>query len=793
MSFLKAVFGTKSANAKPSDAIVRAMGASSASYNVGGYGLGTVGDWDYDRAVRDGLERVTWIFRCVDVIAQKQSTLPIEIRDNYGSEEGRVIDDKQLEKLLNFRANSYETAQQFRYRLSAITLLSRRGAFIEVIRDNAGRPVQMHLLPPGITRPIPDPVNFVSGYELIRGDGEPETVPADRVIWVRVKPHPNDVYAQLTPLTTSGISIETELLARTFNRNFIANDGRPSMLINVEGQADPDSLEEIRERFRYPVPGETSVINSDGVTVADLATSPRDLQWTELLRLSKEEILMAFGVPESVMGNASGRTFDNADAEREMFYVDTMQPHCNAIASSLDKLTQDMEDDVVPAFDYSGVAVLQRIAQRRREEWRKEFDAGLRTIDEYREPSDLKPFGVAGTRSLMLRNNIGISANDTDQQTLPSYPMLGQPPMMDQEQESFDGAMAGAEEGMRQLDNIISARALAIGQKSIRPRGRAPRSNGRRVEAKSLDGGDDDSDRVPGHKALGVLDTFLDCMTEHVCKSLPDIETKDFAEDWGIDRRRWRLETNRALMKRIEQEAYKEARMASREMQEDGIIDAMDKARGQKSKGRAIERVFGNMNMAYFHIGNVNEKVNHAVWLAVDAQFDRVEAKVAKMQAEGKTKREIRQEIRRMIGARSQWRSNLRTNLTTTAVEGARHAVYEQAGRKVRKVWKCQQDERTRPTHVKADGQRRVPTTKFHVGKARLMYPGDPTTTELGEIMGCRCWIEWKPAVSPSKPPTKPAGSTTTTTVNKPSGGQPPARKKPVIRKSNANRKKRRR
>lgn len=798
MSFLKSVFGTKSF--KPGEAILRATGASSARYNMGNFGLGQVGDWDYDRAVGDALERVTWVYRCVDVIAQKQSTLPIQIRNQYGSEDGQVLQDKQLERLLNFRANSYETAQQFRYRLSAVSLLSRRGAFIEVIRDRNGRPTELHLLPPGSTKPIPDPRKFVSGYELIRGDGTTEVIPPENVIWVRIKPHPNDVYAQLTPLTTAGISIETELIARMFNRNFIANDGRPSMLINVEGEADPESLNEIRARFDNPIPGQTSVINADGITVADLANSPRDLQWTELLSVSKEEILMAFGVPESVMGNASGRTFDNADAEREMFYVDTMQPHCNSIASGLDRLTENFDDDVVPAYDYSGIAVLQRVASRKRDEWRKEFKDGLRTVDEYRTDSKMKPFGVAGTRILITSSNIGIASNDEDQEELTKYQMLGTPAPMDDMGDMGGDMGAGDPMAGDILDepqapvNLVSERAFALAQKTvIRPRNRTPRTSGRRIESKSLDGADDDADRVKDPEYLKGLDSFLDKVTEQFIKSLSGIENKDLRSDFNVDRDTWRNEIQNSIMKSIQREAMKEARMASREMQDDGIINQMDDERGFVSKGSAIERVFGSMSKAYVAIRPVNEKVARSLWDASNAQFDRVEAKIIKMKAEGKTKREIRVEIRRMIGARSVWRANLKVDLTTTSVEGARHAVYSQAGRKVRKVWHCQPDERTRPTHVKANGQQRTAKHPFTVGKAKLQFPGDPTTEHLEEIMGCRCWIEWVPAGRRSKAPAKPKTPPVPPVAPKPVPAPTGQRTRPVIRKANANRKKRKR
>ena len=36
--------------------------------------------WDIERAYRDGMQKVTWVFRCIDAIAGNQARLPVILR-----------------------------------------------------------------------------------------------------------------------------------------------------------------------------------------------------------------------------------------------------------------------------------------------------------------------------------------------------------------------------------------------------------------------------------------------------------------------------------------------------------------------------------------------------------------------------------------------------------------------------------------------------------------------------------------------------------------------------------------
>ena len=311
MGFLDGLFETKAA--VPKNPLPRATGGTRSL----GMSVAGASSWDIDQAITYGYERVIWVYRCVDTIASNAASIPI-IEREYDDNTGQVVDDPPLMRLLNRRANPYETAQQFRYRLASQLLLSRRGAFIEVVRNNAGEPTALHLLPPGTTSPIIDPATYVSGYAVQTIAQGLVELPPDRVIWIRVKPHPTDVYAQMTPLVSAGLAVDTDFLARLYNRNFLANDGRPGLLVAVKGGINTEDAEELRRRFSGGPngAGATSVIEADGIDVEDMGASPRDVMWADAVSGSKEDILLAFGTPESVLGNASGRCLASGEYVR---------------------------------------------------------------------------------------------------------------------------------------------------------------------------------------------------------------------------------------------------------------------------------------------------------------------------------------------------------------------------------------------------------------------------------------------------------------------------------------------
>ncbi len=61
---------------------------------------------------------------------------------------------------------------------------------------------------------------------------------------------------------------------------------------------------------------------------------------------------------------------------------------------------------------------------------------------------------------------------------------------------------------------------------------------------------------------------------------------------------------------------------------------------------------------------------------------------------------------------------------------------------KLLKIWQAITDDRTRISHLDANGQIRKLNDPFSVGGAALQWPAD-TGGPLGEIINCRCWEDY--------------------------------------------------
>ena len=383
--------------------------------------------WDIERAYREGFQKITWVQRCIDAIAGNQARLPVILRKD-NARDGQILTGRRalrspLIDIFNTKANDGENAFIFRYRLSSQLLMSSRGAFIEKIKGRDGRLIGLNLLPPQFTAPIPDPKKFIAGYEVKMPTGQTVIMKPEDVLWIR-RPHPLDPYLSLTPMESAGIAIEIENLAKVYNRNYLINDGRPGGILVVKGEIDDDDKDELRNRFRGNIgrAGHTTVISSDeGVDYVDTSANPRDAAYVQMRQIQKEEILAAFGVPESVIGNASGRTFSNAAEEHRVFWNETMLPHLDLLARAFDEL-----DDVnYVDFDVTSVPILILYKQERSRYYMEEMQMGLISANEYRELTSRKKVKSDLADSLLMNPNLTPIANT--EKEMEQQPQAGMP------------------------------------------------------------------------------------------------------------------------------------------------------------------------------------------------------------------------------------------------------------------------------------------------------------------------------------------------------------------------------
>lgn len=362
-------------------------------------------NWDVERGVSDALEKVTWAYKAAYAIASNASRLNFQ-RRSQNPRTGEVLPHDEVVHLMNHQSNPNQDAFTFRFMLSQQILLSKKGSFVEIVRNKVGDIVAFNLLPPSITYPIPDPENFVSGYYIDLGHGKMRTLTPEQVVWIKV-PHPTDPYKGQTPLESAGLALEYDYFSKIYNRNFVVNDSRPGGILVVKGEMEDEQAEEIKRRFMGTTgnnlggAGRTTVMSAEAAEWIDTTINQRDSQYIEARQLNKEEILLAFGVPESILGNASGRTFANADVETDIFWRETMLPHITLIERSFDLLDDD--PSTFYSHDLSSVATLDRDNRERAAYHLEELKQGAISIDEYRL---LTGRNAVGINNLLVPTNL---------------------------------------------------------------------------------------------------------------------------------------------------------------------------------------------------------------------------------------------------------------------------------------------------------------------------------------------------------------------------------------------------
>ncbi|MER5222866.1 phage portal protein [Streptomyces flaveus] len=760
---------------------------------------GRADGWDMERVVIEGYERSIWTFKSIEAISKHASTLPIQI--GRGGDERRfaeTLDEHPLLKLLNHKANPLETGDVFKKRLSAQLLLSKKGVFIEKTKSRGGTLVRLDLLPPDRVQIIPDDRNaeYVKHFEVTTYGGQVRELDPERVIWLR-DPHPTDPFCGVTPLEAAGLSVDLDVKARTYNISFIDRDARPGGIIGIDLEGvDAREVERIQKRLAPGAhnAGELALVGTGpgGMTYVDTSARPREMAYETLSSTSKGEILAAFGVPESIIGNASERTYANADREEWTFWDHTELPHLNLIASGFDS---DLSDEWKVRYDTSRVQALEFPRRQAREEARKEFEAGLITIDEYREIAGRAAFGVPQSRALWISpQKAPVPANPHDAAALGlgPDPAAGGAP---------DAAPTGAPlpEGTATetaAADVAAARALGPG-----PSAAADVARGQDTFALSAGPTETAADAVaaardsitstgPGAAAADVArarDTqgtgLPGAAAEDVAAARDRIETKALPQDDGYEvtdddfdalsmavaaaitallarqegviLARLRAPKIRKYTRYWEPENDNDVRHVDADLDQDRVVSAV---RWAEETSQTLAPILQQAAVA------TARKVGHALTgtdavppaaagaAIVTAAYagEAITGFLAELAEVLRAAQHDAEDVTDLEGAVTRFYMSAEPALIARVAEacavatinGAADAAAENAGPDVVRTWVTRGDTRVRPAHKALHGKTLPVGTPYTVDGASLRYPGDPFAP-IALTINCRCRLHY--------------------------------------------------
>jgi len=109
----------------------------------------------------------------------------------------------------------------------------------------------------------------------------------------------------VSPLNSLFTPVETDIYAQSYNRAFFKNAARPRGVFSMKGATEEQikrNREYLRSEFQGPENAHKDLLLEGEVTFKDLQKAPQDVEFLELRKFNREEILAVYGVPPAKLG-----------------------------------------------------------------------------------------------------------------------------------------------------------------------------------------------------------------------------------------------------------------------------------------------------------------------------------------------------------------------------------------------------------------------------------------------------------------------------------------------------------
>lgn len=265
--------------------------------------------------IGDAVSSVDWHLHR---IAQRRSkTTKCEVCEEPGV--SYVEMHPALEVLKN--PNNFFTQQRLMRSVEQHYDLVGEGYF--VVPRVAGRPVEMWPVRPDRIAPNRHATEFMTGYTYYGPDGEKIPLRNDEVVSL-IQPHPLDPYRGMGAVQAVLTQIHSLEYSAEWNRTFFENSAEPGGVIEVPGEMmDDDEFDEYQARWSESHRGvsnahRVALIEKGGVWKQN-AFSQRDMQFSELRAVSREEIREAFTIHKHMLGISDDVNLANSKGALEDF------------------------------------------------------------------------------------------------------------------------------------------------------------------------------------------------------------------------------------------------------------------------------------------------------------------------------------------------------------------------------------------------------------------------------------------------------------------------------------------
>lgn len=308
--------------------------------------------FDYAQSVADAYLANPVAQRAVRIVAEGVGGAPI------------ASEDERFTRLISCSCGSQPLLEVLAAQLSL-----HGNAFIQILKDGSGVPIELFPLRPERVQVVAGENGWPAAYRYVLADRTLTIAPHDEDGWpniIHLKGfHPTDDHYGAGSLAAAAPAVAIHNAASEWNRALLANAARPSgALVYDSGDSaglTSEQFDRLKSELHSAFQGQDNagrpMLLEGGLDWKAMSLSPADMDFATLKSAAARDIALAFGVPPMLLGLPGDNTYANyREANRALWRL-TLLPLISKICGGLHSGLSDwftspprVDLDLVPAL-----------------------------------------------------------------------------------------------------------------------------------------------------------------------------------------------------------------------------------------------------------------------------------------------------------------------------------------------------------------------------------------------------------------------------------------------------------
>lgn len=190
---------------------------------------------------------------------------------------------------------------------------------------------------PDSVKPVMTKEKFIDHYEYMV-NGQQVKLPYEQVIQFRDTNPSSYIWGQ-GAISATRNAIMSDIFAQKWNKDFFKNNARPDAVLETEKSLPQPVRQRIIDSWRAAHAGPRNAhkigILEGGLKYTPLDQTQKDMDFVNMRKELRNEILAAYGVPPAIVGVLEYANYSNMEQQKKTFWMETLLPMLRNVEQTL--------------------------------------------------------------------------------------------------------------------------------------------------------------------------------------------------------------------------------------------------------------------------------------------------------------------------------------------------------------------------------------------------------------------------------------------------------------------------